>query len=136
MNKVMIIGKLIRDVERYTANDNNTAIARYTLAVKRQFRQKGEADADFLRCIAFGRTAEAAEKYLGKGLRVCVEGRIQTRTYTNGEGQKMYATDIVVERQEFLERKSQPSPDSDAAENPGDGFMDIPDGIEEELPFN
>ena len=140
MNKVMLIGKLIRDVEMYhTANINNTAIARYTLAVKRPFRQKGDPDADFLRCICFGRTAEAAERYLGKGMKVAIEGRIQTRNYTNDEGQKIYTTDIVVERQEFLERRSsdsQPAPGPDAAGDPTDGSMDIPDGIDEKLPFN
>ena len=111
MNKVIIIGKIIKDIEMYTtSNDKNTSIARYTLAVKRPFRQKGEPDADFLRCICFGRTAEAAEKYLGKGMKVAIEGRIQTRNYTNSEGQKIYTTDIVVERQKFLERKSSNKP--------------------------
>ena len=140
MNIVIIIGKIIKDIEMYTtSNDKNTSIARYTLAVKRPFRQKGEPDADFLRCICFGRTAEAAEKYLGKGMKVAIEGRIQTRNYTNSEGQKIYTTDIVVEKQEFLERKSgnsQPAPGSDAVGNSGGGFMDIPDGIDEELPWN
>ena len=138
MNKIMLIGRLTRDPEiRYSTNDNNTAIARYTLAVNRPFRKNGEQQADFLPCIALGKTAEFAEKYLAKGMRVAVEGRIQTGSYTNQEGQKIYTTDVVVERQEFLEKRAdngQQSPDN--ANNYDDRFMDIPDGIDEELPFN
>ena len=138
MNKIMLIGRLTRDPEiRYSTNDNNTAIARYTLAVNCPFRKNGEQQADFLPCIAFGKTAEFAEKYLAKGMRVAVEGRIQTGSYTNQEGQKIYTTDVVVERQEFLEKRAdngQQSPDN--ANNYDDRFMDIPDGIDEELPFN
>ena len=138
MNKIMLIGRLTRDPEiRYSTNDNNTAIARYTLAVNRPFRKNGEQQVDFLPCIAFGKTAEFAEKYLAKGMRVAVEGRIQTGSYTNQEGQKIYTTDVVVERQEFLEKRAdngQQSPDN--AINYDYRFMDIPDGIDEELPFN
>ena len=138
MNKIMLIGRLTRDPEiRYSTNDNNTAIARYTLAVNRPFRKNGEQQVDFLPCIAFGKTAEFAEKYLAKGMRVAVEGRIQTGSYTNQEGQKIYTTDVVVERQEFLEKRAdngQQSPDN--ANNYDDRFMDIRDGIDEELPFN
>ena len=139
MNKIMLIGRLTRDPEiRYSTNDNNTAIARYTLAVNRPFRKNGEQQADFLPCIAFGKTAEFAEKYLAKGMRVAIEGRIQTGSYTNQEGQKIYTTDVVVERQEFLEKRADNGrqPDSGAAESYDDRFMDIPDGIDEELPFN
>ncbi len=138
MNKIMLIGRLTRDPEiRYSTNDNNTAIARYTLAVNRPFRKNGEQQADFLPCIAFGKTAEFAEKYLAKGMRVAVEGRIQTGSYTNQEGQKIYTTDVVVERQEFLEKRADNGqPDSGVAESYDDRFMDIPDGIDEELPFN
>lgn len=139
MNKIILIGRLTRDPEiRYSTNDNNTAIARYTLAVNRPFRKNGEQQADFLPCIAFGKTAEFAEKYLAKGMRVAVEGRIQTGSYTNQEGQKIYTTDVVVERQEFLEKRADNGrqPDSGAAESYDDRFMDIPDGIDEELPFN
>lgn len=132
MNKVMLIGRLTRDVEMHYST-NNTAIARYTLAVNRQI--KGEADADFLRCIAFGKTAEVAENYLSKGMRVAIEGRIQTGSYTNREGQKVYTTDIVVERQEFLEKRTSSQSNTDTLSNE-DGFMNIPDGIDEELPFN
>ena len=148
MNKIILIGRLTRDPEiRYSTNDNNTAIARYTLAVNRPFRKNGEQQADFLPCIAFGKTAEFAEKYLAKGMRVAVEGRIQTGSYTNQEGQKIYTTDVVVERQEFLEKRADngqqspdnannSQPDSGAAGSYDDRFMDIPDGIDEELPFN
>ena len=132
MNKVMLIGRLTRDVEMHYST-NNTAIARYTLAVNRQI--KGEADADFLRCIAFGKTAEVAENYLSKGMRVAIEGRIQTGSYTNREGQKVYTTDIVVERQEFLEKRTSSQSNTDTLSNE-DGFMNIPDGIDEELPIN
>lgn len=138
MNKIILIGRLTRDVEmRYGTNNNNTAIARYTLAVNRPYKQNGGQEADFLPCIAFGKTAEFAEKYLAKGMRVAIEGGIQTGSYTNQDGQKVYTTDVVVERQEFLEKSADNSqPDSGAAESYDDRFMDIPDGIDEELPFN
>lgn len=141
MNKVILIGRLTRDVELgYCTNDSNTAFARYTLAIDRPHKRDGQQETDFIRCLMFGRTAELADRYLAKGMKVAVEGRIQTGSYTNREGQMVYTTDVLVERQEFLQRKkssnSQPDPGSDAAENSGDGFMDIPDGIEEELPFN
>lgn len=137
MNKIILIGRLTRDPEiRRSANDDN-AYARYTLAVNRPFKQNGEQEADFLRCVAFGKTAEFAEKYLAKGMRVAVEGRVQTGSYTNRDGQKVHTTDVVVERQEFLEKKAgNGQPDSDAGRSYGDGFLDIPDGIAEELPFN
>ena len=100
---------MTRDVEmRYSSN--NTAVARYTLAVNRQYKRENEQEADFLRCIAFGRTAELAERYLAKGMKVAVEGRIQTGSYTDREGQKIYTTDIVVERQEFLDKRPDTSP--------------------------
>ena len=138
MNKVLLIGRLIKDVEmRYSAS-NDTAIARYTLAVNRPFKREGEPEADFLPCVAFNKTAEFAEKYLAKGIRVAIEGRIQTGSYTNGKGKKVYVTEIVVEGQEFLEKKirhSQPEANA-AANNSENAFMDIPDGIDEELPFN
>ena len=119
----------------YSNNGNRTAIARYTLAIDRQYKRDGEQEADFIRCIAFGRTAEAAEKYLYKGARVAIDGRIQTGSFTNSRGQKIYTTDVVVERQEFLEKRSNSQPVTDNQYNE-DEFMDIPDGIDEELPFN
>ena len=150
MNKVVLMGRLTRDPEvRYSAGENALAIARYTLAVDRRFRRDGEATADFINCVSFGRTAEFAEKYFRQGLRIVVSGRIQTGSYTNREGQKVYTTEVVVEEQEFAESKaaaanyngnrdgyqqapSRPEPTQAA----GDGFMNIPDAIEEELPFN
>ena len=138
MNKIILIGRLTRDPEmRYSQGENPTAISRYTLAVNRPFKRNGEQEADFISCIAFGNTAEFTEKYLAKGMRVAVEGRIQTGSYTNRGGQKVYTTDVVVERQEFLEKRADNSqPDSSTAESAGDGFINIPDGIDEELPFN
>lgn len=139
MNKVILIGRLTRDPEMRYSTNNNTAVARYTLAVNRQFKQDGGQEADFLPCVAFGKTAEFTEKYLFKGMRVAIEGRIQTGSYTNQEGQKVYTTEIAVERQEFLEKKAS---NSQAADENAEscrkgvlGYMDIPDGIEE-LPFN
>ena len=146
MNKVILMGRLTRDPEvRYSQGENSTAIARYTLAVDRRFRRNndGEQTADFIGCVAFGRSAEFAEKYFRQGLKVVVTGRIQTGSYTNKDGQKVYTTDVIIEEQEFAESKSasdnaggfapadRPSPSS-----AGDGFMNIPDGIDEELPFN
>ena len=150
MNKVILMGRLTRDPEvRYSAGENALAIARYTLAVDRRFRRDGEASADFINCVSFGRTAEFAEKYFRQGLKIAVTGRIQTGSYTNREGQKVYTTEVVVEDQEFAESKAASdanrssmggSYQTPSAPNPmgaaGDGFMNIPDGIDEELPFN
>ena len=156
MNKVILMGRLTRDPEvRYSQGENSTAIARYTLAVDRRFRRNndGEQTADFIGCVAFGRSAEFAEKYFRQGMRMVISGRIQTGSYTNRDGQKVYTTDVVAEEVEFAESKatsdalrnssgmgggyqsqapSAPSPSGAA----GDGFMNIPDGIDEELPFN
>ena len=151
MNKVILMGRLTRDPDvRYSQGENATAVARYTLAVDRRFRRDGDQSADFIGCVAFGRQAEFAEKYLRQGTKIAVTGRIQTGSYTNREGQKVYTTDIVVEEQEFAESKAaagehtggyqqqnsfqQSMPEPSAAA--GDGFMNIPDGIDEELPFN
>ena len=140
MNKVILMGRLTRDPEvRYSAGENALAIARYTLAVDRKIRRDGEATADFISCVSFGRTAEFAEKYFRQGLRIVVSGRIQTGSYTNRDGQKVYTTEVVVEEQEFAENKKS-SETSQSSQTPpptgSDGFMNIPDGIEEELPFN
>lgn len=138
MNKVILAGRLTRDPEvRYTQGAEPMAIARYNLAVDRRFKKEGEASADFISCISFGKNAEFAEKYLKQGIKIAVCGRIQTGSYTNKDGQKVYTTDVVVEEQEFCEKKS----DSAAPTQPtpstyGDGFMNIPTGLEEELPFN
>ena len=146
MNKVILMGRLTRDAEvRYSQGDASTAVARFSLAVDRRFKRDGdEQSADFINCVAFGRTGEFMERFGRKGTKFLVEGRIQTGSYTNRDGQKVYTTDVVVENVEFAESKSssesnggyvpadRPSP-SQAA---GDGFMNIPDGIDEELPFN
>ena len=134
MNKVILVGRLTRDPEvRYT--QENTAIARYSLAIDRRFRKDGEAQADFINCVAFGKNGEFAEKYLRKGTKIAVTGRIQTGSYTNKEGQKVNTFDVVVEEHEFCESKAteaKPAPQP----MPTDVFMDIPDGISDELPFN
>ena len=146
MNKVILMGRLTRDPEiRYSAGENQTAVARYTLAVDRRFRRQGdEQTADFINCVVFGRGAEFAERYLHQGTKIVATGRIQTGSYTNRDGNKVYTTDVVVEDQEFAESKAASQangnnytparPEPSAAS--GDGFMNIPDGIDEELPFN
>ena len=139
MNKVILMGRLTRDPEvRYTQGDNAMAIARYSLAVDRRFKRDGEPDADFINCVAFGKGGEFAEKYLKKGTKIAVVGRIQTGSYTNKDGQKVYTTDVVVEEQEFAESKNSGSSDNNqsAPANKDMGFMNIPDSIDEELPFN
>ena len=148
MNKVIMMGRLTRDPEvRYSQGASQTAIARFSLAVDRRWKREGEPDADFFNCTVFGRQADFVEKYLRQGTKVVVTGRIQNDNYTNKDGQKVYSVQIIVEEIEFAESKnatavngaapayqasSRPSP-SQAA---GDGFMSIPDGAEEELPFN
>lgn len=153
MNKVILMGRLTRDPDvRYSAGENSTAVARYTLAVDRRFRRDDDsATADFIGCVAFGRQAEFAEKYLRQGTKIAITGRIQTGSYTNREGQKVYTTDVVVEEQEFAESKNaggsnggysapqhnNPAPSANTSDlGSADGFMNIPDGIDEELPFN
>ena len=153
MNKVILMGRLTRDPDvRYTQGESPAAIARYTLAVDRRFVRRDQQDAqtaDFIGIVALGKAGEFAEKYLKKGTKVIVTGRIQTGSYTNKEGQKVYTTDIVAEDQEFAESKNAAGSNggfsgagnnaSAGAEKPvaaGDGFMNIPDGIDEELPFN
>lgn len=159
MNKVIEVGRLTRNPEvRYGGANNSTAVARYTLAVDRRFKKEGEPTADFIPCVVFGKSAEFAEKYFRQGMRVAISGRIQTGSYTNKDGVKVYTTEVYVEEQEFAESRSegnnkntQPSNTANAKSNTGasssqpagsqpayseDGFMNIPDGIDEELPFN
>lgn len=148
MNKVVLMGRLTRDPEiRYSGGENSTAVGNYTLAVDRRFKRDGEPSADFIRCVCFGRNAEFAEKYLRQGTKIVISGRIQTGSYTNRDGHKIYTTDIVIEEQEFAESKaaSQNSSGYQTQTNTSqneygpvgaDGFMNIPDGIDEELPFN
>ena len=140
MNKVILMGRLTRDPEvRYTPGENSFAIARYTLAVDRKIRKDGDATADFINCVVFGRSAEFVEKYFRKGLKITIEGRIQTGSYTNRDGQKVYTTEVVVEDQEFAESRAE----SNTANNTHtentipDNFANIPDDVDdEELPFN
>lgn len=146
MNKVILMGRLTRDPEiRYSQGENSLAIARYTLAVDRRFKRSGDQDADFINCVTFGKSAEFAERYLKQGTKIAVTGRIQTGSYTNKDGQKVYTTEVVVEEQEFAESKSasaesgsnyQQSQRPAPSQAVGDGFMNIPDGLDEELPFN
>ena len=145
MNKVVLMGRLTRDPEvRYSQGQNAMAIARFTLAVDRRFRRDGEQSADFINCVVFGKSAEFAERYFRQGMRIVVSGRIQTGSYTNRDGVKVYTTEVVVEEQEFAESKNagsstqsyQTSPAPAPSADAGDGFMNIPDGIDEELPFN
>lgn len=140
MNKVILTGRFTRDPEvRYT--NDGTSIARFSIAVNRRFVKEGsDQKADFLNCVAFGRSAEFIEKYFTKGMKADLSGRIQTGSYTNKDGVKVYTTDIVVEEIEFGESKgSSQAPTVSPALNPEadpDGFMSIPDGIDEEMPFN
>lgn len=135
MNKVILIGRLTKDVD--TRSDGNTSVSRYTLAVDRKFNREQQS-ADFINCVCFGKSSEFADKYLRKGMKICVVGRIQTGSYTDRNGNKVYTTDIVVEEHEFCEsRGTQEQERPQPAPTPmQDGFMNIPDGIDEELPFN
>jgi len=145
MNKVILCGRLTKDPDvRYTSGATQMCISKFTIAVDRKFKKDGEPTADFINCVSFGKIAEFGEKYFKKGIKIIVSGRIQTGSYTNKEGQKVYTTDVVVEEQEFAESKNQnnstyqnqstqqtpPPIQTDSA-----GFMQIPDGIDEELPF-
>jgi len=143
MNKVSIVGRLTRDPEiRYSQGENASAIARFSVAVNRKFKNsEGNYEADFINCVAFGKSGEFIEKYFQKGMAIGLTGRIQTGSYTNKDGVKVYTTDIVAEEIEFVESKSngegsstprRPAPDASS----NNGFMNIPDGIDEELPFN
>ena len=175
MNKVVLMGRLTRDIEvRYSAGDNATAVAKYTLAVPRRFKRDGEPDADFISCVAFGKSAEFAEKYFHQGTKIVITGRIQTGSYTNRDGQKVYTTDVVIEEQEFAESKSASEANGNSSgggrqstssgggyQNGGgyggsnqnsqgrsqsyqqqsfstdaNGYMNVPDGIDDELPFH
>ena len=149
MNKVILMGRLTRDPEvRYSSGENSMAIARYTLAVDRRRRQNAGSDeqtADFINCVAFGRLGEFAEKYLKKGTKIAVTGRIQTGSYTNKDGVRVFTTEVVVEESEFAESKGSGNGSegyapiggsSQPIDSVSDGFMNIPDGIDEALPFN
>ena len=145
MNKVILMGRLTRDPEiRYSQGNDQMAIARYTLAVERRYNRNAEQTADFINCVAFGRLAEVAEKYFHRGTKLAVTGRIQTGSYTNKDGNKVYTTDVVIEDQEFAESKGSSSSDGGSYQPAGrpspanasaEGFMSIPEGIEDDLPF-
>lgn len=157
MNKVILMGRLTRDPEvRYSQGASQTAVARFSIAVDRRFKREGEPDADFFNCTAFGKQAEFVERYLHKGIKVLVTGRIQNDNYTNRDGQMVYSVRVMVEEIEFAESKNASAGGQDGGYNGGgyangggagnysrpaasgaaDGFMNIPDGIDEELPFN
>lgn len=146
MNKIILIGRLTRDPEvRYSQGANPIAVATFSIAVDRRFKREGEPDADFFNCTAFGKQAEFVERYLKKGMKMVVVGRLQNDSYTNKEGQKVYSTRIMVDELEFAESKNAAAGSEDSGYRQGtkpepgvgdDGFMNIPDGIDEELPFN
>ena len=154
MNKVILMGRLTRDPEvRYSQGANQTAVARFSVAVDRRFKREGEPDADFFNCTSFGRQAEFVERYLHKGTKVVLSGRVQNDNYTNKDGQMVYSVRIMVDEIEFAESKNASGGGNDGGYNngggfgggssnapapsgAGDGFMNIPDGIDEELPFN
>ena len=158
MNKVILMGRLTRDPEvRYSQGASQTAVARFSIAVDRRFKREGEPDADFFNCTAFGKTAEFVERYLHKGTKIALSGRIQNDNYTNKEGQMVYSVRIIVDDVEFAESKNASGGNAGgygngggynnggyagggnsapAPSGAGDGFMNIPDGIDEELPFN
>ncbi len=155
MNKVILMGRLTRDPEvRYSQGANQTAVARFSIAVDRRFKREGEPDADFFNCTAFGRQAEFIERYLHKGTKIVLSGRIQNDNYTNKDGQMVYSVRVMVDEIEFAESKNAAAQNeggyqggygagnsfsggnAPAASGAADGFMNIPDGIDEELPFN
>ena len=138
MNKVIEIGRLVREPEiRYSQGASSTCVARYTLAVDRKFKQEGQPTADFINCIAFGKLGEFAEKYLHKGTKIAVVGRIQTGSYKNKDGNTVYTTDVVVEEQEFCESKSQSNSQTQSAQSNDNSWLDIPDNLDDSsLPFN
>lgn len=153
MNKVILMGRLTRDPEvRYSQGASQTAVARFSVAVDRRFKREGEPDADFFNCTCFGKQAEFVERYLHKGVKVVLSGRVQNDNYTNKDGQMVYSVRIMVDEIEFAESKNASVGNGDggyrnnggfgggnsapAPSGAGDGFMNIPDGIDEELPFN
>lgn len=132
MNKCIFIGRLCDEPEiRYSQGENSTCIARYRLAVDRKFKRDGEQTADFISCVAFGKSGEFVEKFLHKGMKIAISSRVQTGSYTNKDGQKVYTTDFIVEEHDFCESRSA---DSQSTQG-NNGFMDIPEGVEDDLPF-
>ena len=143
MNKVILMGRLTRDPE-VSSSTSGTTVARYSIAVDRKFKREGDPDADFFNCTSFGKQAEFVERYLHKGTKVVVVGRVQNDNYTNKEGQKVYSVRIMVEEIEFAESKNASSDggsynsgsSSQGSNGGGNDFMNIPDGLVEELPFS
>lgn len=138
MNRFIAIGRITRDPEmRYVGADSQTVVAKFGLAINRRFKRDGEPDADFINCVAFGKIAEIIEKYTSKGSQVGIVARVQTGNYTNKDGVKVYTTDFVVEELDLLDKKNTgENASAPVPSNSQDGFMSIPDGIDEELPFN
>lgn len=141
MNRVILMGRLTRDPDiRYTSGENSMTVARYTLAIDRTTKKQDEQSADFVSCVAFSKAAEFAEKYFRQGMRVLVSGRLQTSSYTNREGQKIYTTDVILDSQEFADSKGENTGGRSKKQETNvdaDGFMNIPDGVDDEgLPFN
>ena len=134
MNKTILIGRLTKDPDvRRTGEDNSMVVARYTLAVDRRVKKEDDNNADFINCVVFGKGAEFAEKYLTKGMKIAVTGRIQTGSFTNKDGNKVYTTDVIIEEQEFCESKNAQGGSAGAASE--DGFVDLPKDLDGELPF-
>lgn len=134
MNSVQLLGRLVRDPEvRYTQGENTTSVARFTVACNRKYKKNSEQEADFISCVAFGKTAEFIERYFNKGSSIALNGRIQTGSYTNKDGSKVYTTDVVVESLEFVGKKNDDSSADTSKQN--NDFMNIPDDIDENLPF-
>lgn len=141
MNRVILMGRLTRDPDvKYSQGEKSIAVARYTLAVDRRGKKdsdSNEQQADFISCVAFDRSGEFAEKYFRQGMRVLISGRIQTGSYTNKEGKKVYTTDVVVESQEFADSKNASGQNTTLGSTSNDGFMNVPDGVDDDtLPFN
>ena len=137
MNKIILLGRLTQDAEvRYSQGEKSMAIANFSIAVNRKFKREGEPDADFFNCTAFGKQAEFVEKYLKKGTKILLTGKVQNNNYTNKEGQKVYSVQIITEEIEFAESKAADAGTQPTPTQENNGFVNIPDGLQEELPFN
>ena len=137
MNKVILLGRLTRDPEvRYSQGDSSLAVARYSLAVNRRFKKQGEQEADFINCVAFGKAAEFVEKFLKKGMQISIVGRIQTGSYTDKDGKKIYTTDVVVEEHYFAESKNNGQATNNTSSDSTEAFYPIDENIDDDmLPF-
>ena len=134
MHKFIAMGRVVRDPE--TRQGDKGMVARYTLAVDRQFKREGEPDADFFNCVCFGKTAEFAEKYLHKGIKIAIEGSVRLGKYTNKEGATVHTTDVVIDRHEFCESKNAATEKPNEPDNSASGYIDVPDSLDDELPFS